>query len=234
MKKSVAAMLAVCLLLTGCKKTDAVAQYLAEGIAQQIAWMDDIPFTDGPDMGGYDDIGSNWTAPQTESGVPGPVYDEIYKEIESGNYRQAQSKLEAAINRYGNDDHFAELSEMLHAVGGITRNNTAGAFVENCSVSMTTDGCTFVGGVAEYQSGTVSDCTAALQINGVTCLGGISYANAGKIQNCTANGTVHTDHTNGYLAALVGENLKTGTISGSTATVKNDVRGTILPLVGNQ
>lgn len=123
-------------------------------------------------MGGYDDIGSNWTAPQTESGVPGPVYDEIYKEIESGNYRQAQSKLEAAINRYGNDDHFAELSEMLHAVGGITRNNTAGAFVENCSVSMTTDGCTFVGGVAEYQSGTVSDCTAALQINGVTCLGG--------------------------------------------------------------
>ena len=52
MKKSVAAMLAVCLLLTGCKKTDAVAQYLAEGIAQQIAWMDDIPFTDGPDMGG--------------------------------------------------------------------------------------------------------------------------------------------------------------------------------------
>lgn len=184
--------------------------------------------------GGYDDIGSNWTAPQTESGVPGPVYDEIYKEIESGNYRQAQSKLEAAINRYGNDDHFAELSEMLHAVGGITRNNTAGAFVENCSVSMTTDGCTFVGGVAEYQSGTVSDCTAALQINGVTCLGGISYANAGKIQNCTANGTVHTDHTNGYLAALVGENLKTGTIAGSTATVKNDVRGTILPLVGNQ
>lgn len=122
----------------------------------------------------------------------------------------------------------------FHAVGGITRNNTAGAFVENCSVSMTTDGCTFVGGVAEYQSGTVSDCTAALQINGVTCLGGISYANAGKIQNCTANGTVHTDHTNGYLAALVGENLKTGTISGSTATVKNDVRGTILPLVGNQ
>ena len=182
--------------------------------------MDDIPFTDGPDMGGYDDIGSNWTAPQTENGVPGPVYDEIYKEIESGNYRQAQSKLEAAINRYGNDDHFAELSEMLHAVGGITRNNTAG--------------CTFVGGVAEYQSGTVSDCTAALQINGVTCLGGISYANAGKIQNCTANGTVHTDHTNGYLAALVGENLKTGTIAGSTATVKNDVRGTILPLVGNQ
>lgn len=113
MKKSVAAMLAVCLLLTGCKKTDAVALYLAEGIAQQIAWMDDIPFTDGPDMG-YDDIGSNWTTPQTESGAPGSVYDEIYKEIESGNYRQAQSKLEAAINRYGNDDHFAELSEMLH------------------------------------------------------------------------------------------------------------------------
>lgn len=113
MKKRVTAMLAVCLLLTGCKKTDAVALYLAEGIAQQIAWMDDIPFTDGPDMG-YDDIGSNWTTPQTESGAPGSVYDEIYKEIESGNYRQAQSKLEAAINRYGNDDHFAELSEMLH------------------------------------------------------------------------------------------------------------------------
>lgn len=112
MKKSVAAMLAVCLLLTGCKKTDAVALYLAEGIAQQIAWMDDIPFTDGPDMG-YDDIGSNWTTPQTESGAPGSVYDEIYKEIESGNYRQAQSKLETAINQYGNDDHFAELSEML-------------------------------------------------------------------------------------------------------------------------
>ena len=113
MKKRVTAMLAVCLLLTGCKKTDAVALYLAEGIAQQIAWMDDIPFTDGPDMG-YDDIGSNWTTPQTESGAPGSVYDEIYKEIESGNYRQAQSKLEAAINQYGNDDHFAELSEMLH------------------------------------------------------------------------------------------------------------------------
>ena len=118
-----------------------------------------------------------------------------------------------------------------YAFGGITRNNTDTGKIEGCTVNITTDECKFVGGIAEYQSGAVSDCNATVTLVDTTSMGGISYANKGTIRNCIAAGTIRTSYTNGCLGGLVGENLS-GTISGSKATITDELTLGKLPTLG--
>ena len=98
-------------------------------------------------------------------------------------------------------------------------------------MNITTDECKFVGGIAEYQSGAVSDCNATVTLVDTTSMGGISYANKGTIRNCIAAGTIRTSYTNGCLGGLVGENLS-GTISGSKATITDELTLGKLPTLG--
>ena len=121
-----------------------------------------------------------------------------------------------------------------YAFGGITRNNTATGRIENCTANITTDECKFVGGIAEYQSGTVTGCSADVQVVDATCMGGIAYGNGGAIRSCNATGYVRTSYGSGYLAGLVGENLQSGTVTASKASVSNGVTGKMLPHIGNQ
>ena len=121
-----------------------------------------------------------------------------------------------------------------YAFGGITRNNTTTGRIENCTANITTDECQFVGGIAEYQSGTVTGCSADVQVVDATCMGGIAYGNGGTIRNCNATGYVRTSYGSGYLAGLVGENLQSGTVTASKASVSDSVTGKMLPHIGNQ
>ena len=121
-----------------------------------------------------------------------------------------------------------------HALGGITRNNTAYGSITYCTVTVTADNCKFVGGIAEYQSGSVADCSAYVQVTDVTSMGGIAYANKGSIQNCSADGSVQTSITIGILASLVGENIKGGTVFESTGSIINSATGKTLPAIGHQ
>lgn len=125
-------------------------------------------------------------------------------------------------------------AENCYAFGGITRNNTATGVIENCKTTITTVDCSFVGGIAEYQSGTVQNCSAELSLAGVRCLGRIAYANGGSISSCSASGFVRTSFTDGYLAGLVGENLQSGTVTASKASVSNTTTREMLPSIGNQ
>lgn len=125
-------------------------------------------------------------------------------------------------------------AENCYAFGGITRNNTATGVIENCKTTITTVDCSFVGGIAEYQSGTVQNCSAELSLAGVRCLGGIAYANGGSISSCSASGFVRTSFTDGYLAGLVGENLQSGRVTASKASVSNTTTREMLPSIGNQ
>ena len=120
-----------------------------------------------------------------------------------------------------------------HAIGGITRNNASSGIIKDCSVYLNADRCGFVGGVAEYQTGTLLRCTAQLEVKAPTGMGGISYANGGTLQDCTAGGTVDTRNKNGILASLIGENLGNSYVSGSQGTVYNTATGNYLPSIGN-
>ena len=120
-----------------------------------------------------------------------------------------------------------------YAFGGITRNNTATGWIEDCTVSIVTDECKFVGGIAEYQTGTVSGCRADVQAVDATSMGGIAYGNGGAIRNCNASGHVRTIYGGGCLAGVVGENLQKGTVTASKSSVSNSVTGEMLPHIGN-
>lgn len=120
-----------------------------------------------------------------------------------------------------------------HAIGGITRNNASSGIIKDCSVYLNADRCGFVGGIAEYQTGTLLRCTAQLEVKAPTGMGGISYANGGTLQDCTAGGTVDTRNKNGILASLIGENLGNSYVSGSQGTVYNTATGNYLPSIGN-
>lgn len=120
-----------------------------------------------------------------------------------------------------------------HAIGGITRNNASSGIIKDCSVYLNADRCGFVGGIAEYQTGTLLRCTAQLEVKAPTGMGGISYANGGTLQDCTAGGTVDTRNTNGILASLIGEDLGNSYVSGSQGTVYNTATGNYLPSIGN-
>ena len=120
-----------------------------------------------------------------------------------------------------------------HAIGGITRNNTSSGIIKDCSVSLNSDRCGFVGGIAEYQTGALLRCTAQLEVKAPTSMGGISYANGGTLQDCTAGGTVDTRNTNGILASLIGEDLGNSYVSGSRGDVYNTATGNYLPSIGN-
>ena len=90
--------------------------------------------------------------------------------------------------------------------------------------------CKFVGGIGEYQAGTIRGCQAKIELTDATSIGGIAYANAGTVENCTASGTVTTKYTNGILAGVVGENVSGGQVSNCTSSVTSS--GTSLPAIG--
>ena len=95
------------------------------------------------------------------------------------------------------------------AVGGIAT-SIASITIQNCKVSGTITGTSYVGGIAGYSAGDISDCENYATVSGGDTVGGLVGYKRYSMTNCTNYGSVKGDTMTG---GLVG-NLAGGTVNG--------------------
>jgi hypothetical protein len=99
--------------------------------------------------------------------------------------------------------------------------NSSG-IIENVSlvdVDVNASGCSYVGGLAGYNEGTIGNCNSTGAVNGGYYVGGLAGVSNGSISDCYSTGTVTGGYNSFYLGGLVG--VSNGSISDcySTGTV---------------
>ncbi len=108
----------------------------------------------------------------------------------------------------------ANVSSTGGKIGAVVGTIRYSGKLENCSVTSTVVGFSYVGGLVGYHTGTtINNCTSISDVSGYGCIGGLAggeFFLDAEINNCFSMGTV-TGHR--YSGGLVGEQEFSATIS---------------------